>query len=157
MHWLYPRPTALSSGSHLQFEGRCFTFRAGGCRPCSEVNAGAWSPVYCMARRRNFRMILAAVLMATRSPHQRISFSGVSGHPLDHLAFAQKMQNYLLPFPTKSTGSSCGPTVSRSVIRHSDKTCRTGPFRSLQKRHAVVVDQPCRARSARRSVCFAFA
>ncbi|GFO31879.1 hypothetical protein PoB_005838400 [Plakobranchus ocellatus] len=48
----------------------------------SEVNVGTWSPFYCMALWRNFRMILAAVLMATRSPRQRISFAGVSGHPL---------------------------------------------------------------------------
>ncbi|GFN74724.1 hypothetical protein PoB_000123000 [Plakobranchus ocellatus] len=38
--------------------------------------------VYCMARRRNFLIILAAVVMAIRSPRQRISFAGVSGHPL---------------------------------------------------------------------------
>ncbi|GFO36151.1 hypothetical protein PoB_006265600 [Plakobranchus ocellatus] len=83
-----------------------------------------------MALRRNFRIIFAAVLMATRSPHQRISFVGWAGHPLGR-----------------------SPTISR----HSDKTCLIVSSRSPQRRQAVVADQPCRARSARRSVCFALA
>ncbi|GFN83589.1 hypothetical protein PoB_001009500 [Plakobranchus ocellatus] len=83
-----------------------------------------------MALWRNFRIIFAAVLMATRSPHQRISFMGVAGHPLGRLS---------------------------AISRHSDKTCVIVSSCSPQRRQAVVADHPCRARSARRSVCFALA
>ncbi|GFO33034.1 hypothetical protein PoB_005953900, partial [Plakobranchus ocellatus] len=95
-----------------------------------EVNAGAWSPVDCVARRRNFRIILAALVMATRSPRHRISFAGVSDYTLGR---------------------------SSVIPRHLDKICRTVSSLSPQRRHAVVVDQPYRTRSARRSVCFALA
>ncbi|GFO06026.1 Xaa-pro dipeptidase [Plakobranchus ocellatus] len=66
-----------------------------------------------MAFRRNIRIILAAVFMTTRSPHQRISFTGLSGHPLGR----------------PSTTS-----------RHSDRTCITVSSCSPQRRHAVVAN-----------------
>ncbi|GFO07948.1 hypothetical protein PoB_003445300 [Plakobranchus ocellatus] len=83
-----------------------------------------------MALRKNFCMIFAAVLIATRSPHQMISFAGISGHPRGR---------------------------SPATSRHLDKTCCTVSSHSTQKQRAVVADQPCRARSARKSVCFALA
>ncbi|GFN87332.1 pogo transposable element with krab domain [Plakobranchus ocellatus] len=43
----------------------------------SEVIAAACSPVYCTARRRNFHIIFAAVVMATQSHRQRISCTGL--------------------------------------------------------------------------------
>ncbi|GFN99786.1 hypothetical protein PoB_002629200 [Plakobranchus ocellatus] len=52
--------------------------------------------VYRMALWRNFRIIFAAVLMAARLPHQRISFMGTVGHP---------------------------PGRTSAISRHSDKTC----------------------------------
>ncbi|GFN78865.1 hypothetical protein PoB_000537100 [Plakobranchus ocellatus] len=82
-----------------------------------------------MALRRNFRIIVAAVVMATRLPHQRISFKGTVGHP-----------------PGRTSANS----------RHSVKTCAIDSSCSPQRRQAVVADHPCRARSARRSVCFVF-
>ncbi|GFO01132.1 hypothetical protein PoB_002763700 [Plakobranchus ocellatus] len=113
-----------------QFEGVALLFGLVVAALGSEVNAGAWSPVYCMARRRNFRIILAAGVLVTRSQRQRISFAGVSGHPLGRTSV---------------------------ISRHSDKTCRTVSSRSPQRRLAVVADQPCRTRSSRRSLCFALA
>ncbi|GFN87169.1 hypothetical protein PoB_001367500 [Plakobranchus ocellatus] len=86
--------------------------------------------VYCMALRRNFRIIFAAILMATRSPHQRISFMGVAGHSLGQLS---------------------------AISRHSDKTCVIVSSCSPQRRQAVVADHPSSAQSVRRSVCFALA
>ncbi|GFO07488.1 hypothetical protein PoB_003399300 [Plakobranchus ocellatus] len=47
----------------------------------SRVNAEAWSPVYCMARRRNFRFVFGAVFMATLTCRQRISFRDLVAHP----------------------------------------------------------------------------
>ncbi|GFO49070.1 hypothetical protein PoB_007557500 [Plakobranchus ocellatus] len=60
-----------------------------------------------MARQRNFRILLTAIFMATQSPRQRISFAGLSGHPLWR-----------------------SPTISR----HSDKTTESSRPVSPQER-----------------------
>ncbi|GFN85554.1 hypothetical protein PoB_001206000 [Plakobranchus ocellatus] len=85
-------PIYLKKKVPVQFQGCCCTFRAGGSRPCSEVNARAWSPVYCTALPHDFGFRI----MATQTPRQRVSFTGISGH-----------------------------TLGRSSVtsRHSDKTC----------------------------------
>ncbi|GFO42874.1 hypothetical protein PoB_006937900 [Plakobranchus ocellatus] len=75
----------------------------------SKVNAGAWSPVYCMARRRNLRITFVAVVMATRPCRQRILFFGAV---TDHL------------LRTKTTRSSGRTTVSRSV-RQEERVLRS--------------------------------
>ncbi|GFN89881.1 hypothetical protein PoB_001638700 [Plakobranchus ocellatus] len=73
-----------------------------------------------MARRRNFRIIFAAVVMATRCCLHRISFRDLIAHPLGRsLASSQhsdqNMQNRFFLFPTQTTHSSGKPTVSRLV------------------------------------------
>ncbi|GFO38033.1 hypothetical protein PoB_006453800 [Plakobranchus ocellatus] len=50
--------------------------------PFSKVTSEPGLHVHRMALQRSFRRIFAAILMATRSPHQRIPFAGLAGHPI---------------------------------------------------------------------------
>ncbi|GFO18837.1 hypothetical protein PoB_004534200 [Plakobranchus ocellatus] len=83
-----------------------------------------------MARWRNFHIIFCAVVMATQSRRQGISFMGLLGHPYGR-----------------------SPTNSR----HSDKTSRIVSSCFPHRQHEVVADHPCRAWSDRRSVYSALA
>ncbi|GFO29109.1 hypothetical protein PoB_005561400 [Plakobranchus ocellatus] len=86
------------------------------------VKARAWSPVFCMAGRRNPRIKFAAVLMANLSWRQRISFKDILAHPEGR---------------------------SLANIRYSDRTCIAVSSRARHRRHTAVADQLRRARSDR--------
>ncbi|GFO05352.1 hypothetical protein PoB_003185700 [Plakobranchus ocellatus] len=90
----------------------------------------AWSPVYCMSRRRNSRIIFATMIMTSLSCRQRISLS-------DLLA------------------SSMGR--SSNIYRHSKNTCKIVSLFFPHRQHLVVADQPYRARSDRKGVCLVLA
>ncbi|GFN94010.1 hypothetical protein PoB_002051600 [Plakobranchus ocellatus] len=79
----------------------------------SEINAAAWSPVYCMTRRGNFRITLAAVVMATQFCRQRISPRNLLGHPM---------------------------AIPSTISRYSDKTCKIVSSCSPHRQHTEVAD-----------------
>ncbi|GFN84984.1 hypothetical protein PoB_001149000 [Plakobranchus ocellatus] len=73
-----------------------------------------------MTRRINLPIIFAAVVMATLSCRQRISFRDIAAHPGEtdigqFPTFSQIGQNFFFSFPAETTHSSGKPTVSHSV------------------------------------------
>ncbi|GFO41516.1 hypothetical protein PoB_006802100 [Plakobranchus ocellatus] len=117
-----PRPVKFSKGGEYKNISSllecnraepklCFPFLSGlvVAAPFSGVNARAWSPVYCMARRGNFH-IIAAVDMATRSCLHKITFRDLLAYPVRR-SFEQNMQNRLFLLPAKATHSSCRPAI----------------------------------------------
>ncbi|GFN97872.1 hypothetical protein PoB_002437800 [Plakobranchus ocellatus] len=86
----------------------------------SEVNADAWSPVYCKACRRNFRITFCCRDHVNSFLPPGNFAHGLFRPPLreviGHLpALGQNMQNHFFLFPAKTTGNHGRPTVSRSV------------------------------------------
>ncbi|GFN96514.1 hypothetical protein PoB_002302000 [Plakobranchus ocellatus] len=58
-----------------------------------KLSTGAWSRVYCMARRRNTRNMFAAAPIAILSCHQSISFTGFEAHPTGRTFFFLVLHN----------------------------------------------------------------
>ncbi|GFO34459.1 hypothetical protein PoB_006096400 [Plakobranchus ocellatus] len=80
----------------------------------SEVNAGAWSLVCCMARWRNFRIIFNTVVIATRFCRQRITLRDLLANPVGRAS---------------------------AISRHSDKTCKMVSSCSPQASYQISITQ----------------
>ncbi|GFN89425.1 hypothetical protein PoB_001593100 [Plakobranchus ocellatus] len=96
--------------------------RAGGSRPSSEVNAGAWSLASPHGSLEELPQDLCCRTHGYSITAPEDSVHGPGGPSArvvtDHFpAFGQDMLNRFFLFPTKTTGSSHGPTVSRSVCQ----------------------------------------
>ncbi|GFO10172.1 hypothetical protein PoB_003667700 [Plakobranchus ocellatus] len=82
----------------------------------SEINAGAWSPVYCMTRRSNIHKIFSAALIANLSCGQRISFRELP-IPRERIGQFSFFGQTLRTVSAKTTHGSGRPTMLRSVQR----------------------------------------
>ncbi|GFO38230.1 hypothetical protein PoB_006473500 [Plakobranchus ocellatus] len=125
--------------------GLCRASRAGGSRPFSEVNARAWSPrsLHGSSEEHPHNLCCRTHGYSITAPgdfvhgHGGPSAGAVTGH---FPAFGRDMRNRFLLFPTKTTGSSRGPTVSRSVSQEErvPRSCTkdlysvTTPWQTLQ-------------------------
>ncbi|GFN77493.1 hypothetical protein PoB_000399900 [Plakobranchus ocellatus] len=89
----------------------------------SEVNAGAWSPLYCRARRRNFRIIFCRC-----------------GQGNLHLPPKDIVQGPIGPSPGADIDHF--PTLGQNIQDYF--------FLTSHERHTVVADQPCSTLSDKR-------
>ncbi|GFO46677.1 hypothetical protein PoB_007318200 [Plakobranchus ocellatus] len=117
-------PPVLKKKTPARF-GPCCASRAGGSRPFSEVSAGAWSP-HGSSEEYPHNLCCRVHGYSITAPEDFVrGLGGPSpGSVINHFpAFGQYMRNRFFLFPTKTTGSSRGPTVSRSVRQEKRVFC----------------------------------
>ncbi|GFN95948.1 hypothetical protein PoB_002245400 [Plakobranchus ocellatus] len=109
--------------------GPCCASRAGGSSPFSGVNARAWSPrsLHGSSEEHPHNLCRRTHGYSITAPEDFVHGPGgpTARAVTDHFpAFGQDLRNLFIMFPTKTTGSSRGPTVSRSV-RQEERVFRS--------------------------------